>query len=129
MQAEEAEGVDHGRLSLVQMHPSHGSLLVEMAHEFHDEGDGRLDAVLADLDAFFRWVEELERGTDLPENRVPQTQYLHHPSQGAWTRRGPGMTRVRVGDGSLGVQRGELRALGSGAWGKSASSTAETSCL
>src|SRR5262245_16021702 len=55
---------------------AHSEALVEMAREFHAEGDPRLDPVLADIDAFFDRTQRFRLGQGLPEDRVQQTHYL-----------------------------------------------------
>jgi predicted acetyltransferase len=54
----------------------HEAELVEMAREFRDEGDPRLDLLLDDPDAYFAEVACFEADQDLGPDQVPQTYFL-----------------------------------------------------
>lgn len=63
-------------LQLVRLERDHLPALRDMAQEFRDAGDPRLDAVLDDVETFWGWVCRFEAGIELPPDRVPQTWYV-----------------------------------------------------
>lgn len=61
---------------LERMDRRHASVLVDMAREFHEEGDLRLDPMLDDLDGFFAQADRFGAGRDLGPDLVQQTHFL-----------------------------------------------------
>ena len=54
----------------------HAAVLVEMAQEFHDDGDPRLDPALDDLEGFYAQAERFETGRGLAPGLVQQSHFL-----------------------------------------------------
>ncbi len=54
----------------------HEKDMVEFAEEFRVEGDDHLDQLIDHPDAFFELADRFEFDRDLPDDRVPMSQYL-----------------------------------------------------
>lgn len=65
-----------GALRLERLERRHEGALRAMAAEFRAEGDERFELLFADGGAFFAEADRFAAGRDLPEDRVPQTQFL-----------------------------------------------------
>ena len=79
-----------GACELVRVTRDNSNGLADMAREFGDAGDHRMKLALDDPDAFFAHLERFESGTNLPPDRVRQTQF--------WLRSGDrliGASRLR----------------------------------
>ncbi len=105
-------------LRLERMERRHADALVDMAQEFREQGDPRMDAVLDDLEGYFAAAARFEAGRDLGPDLVQQTHFLMFA--GARLRGGSRLRhrlndKLRLDGGNIGYEiRPSCRGQGNG---------------